>query len=67
MFHDTFKDGRGGVSQGGFADRVRINGASGPLFCAGVATCIPLKDHGAGPDKTVGVIGIGGLGHLAIQ
>jgi D-arabinose 1-dehydrogenase-like Zn-dependent alcohol dehydrogenase len=38
-----------------------------PLFCAGITTNSPLKVHGAGPGKTVGVIGIGGLGHLAIQ
>lgn len=38
-----------------------------PLFCAGLTTYSPLKDHGAGPSKTVGVVGIGGLGHLAIQ
>ncbi|KAF9310621.1 hypothetical protein BG003_008339 [Podila horticola] len=37
------------------------------LFCAGVTTYVPLKDHGAGPDKIVGVIGIGDLGHLAIH
>ncbi|KAG0331299.1 hypothetical protein BG005_005838, partial [Podila minutissima] len=38
-----------------------------PLFCAGLTTYAPLRDYGAGPDKTIGVIGIGGLGHMAIQ
>ncbi|KAF9983755.1 hypothetical protein BGZ75_004765, partial [Mortierella antarctica] len=38
-----------------------------PLLCAGVTTYSPLKRFGAGPGKTVGVIGIGGLGHLGIQ
>ncbi|KAJ3282990.1 hypothetical protein HK104_010612 [Borealophlyctis nickersoniae] len=33
-----------------------------PLLCAGVTTYAPLKRYGAGPGKTVGVIGIGGLG-----
>ncbi|KAJ3294644.1 Vam6/Vps39-like protein [Borealophlyctis nickersoniae] len=38
-----------------------------PLLCAGVTTYAPLKRYGAGPGKTVGVIGIGGLGHLGLQ
>ncbi|TFK98002.1 GroES-like protein [Pterulicium gracile] len=38
-----------------------------PLFCAGVTTFSPLKRHGAGPGKTVGIAGVGGLGHYAIQ
>ncbi|KAG0248638.1 hypothetical protein BG011_010067 [Mortierella polycephala] len=79
-YNDTFKDGRGGLTYGGYADRVRVNGEfafkipsnisaaeAAPLLCAGVTTYSPLKAHGAGPGKTVGVIGIGGLGHLAIQ
>ncbi|KAG0364423.1 GroES-like protein [Gamsiella multidivaricata] len=79
-YNDTFKDGRGGQSYGGYADRVRVNSdfvfkipseisaaEAAPLLCAGVTTYTPLKIHKAGPGKTVGVIGIGGLGHLAIQ
>ncbi|KAF2732789.1 GroES-like protein [Polyplosphaeria fusca] len=38
-----------------------------PLLCAGVTTYSPLIFNGAGPGKRVGVIGLGGLGHLAIQ
>ncbi|KAJ3211077.1 hypothetical protein HDU67_004785 [Dinochytrium kinnereticum] len=38
-----------------------------PLLCAGVTVFSPLKRFGAGPGKRVGVAGIGGLGHLAIQ
>lgn len=38
-----------------------------PLLCAGVTTYSPLKRFGAGPGKKVGIIGIGGLGHLALQ
>jgi D-arabinose 1-dehydrogenase-like Zn-dependent alcohol dehydrogenase len=38
-----------------------------PLLCAGITTYAPLKHFGAGPGKRVGVMGIGGLGHLAIQ
>lgn len=37
-----------------------------PLMCAGVTTYSPLKRFGCGPGKKVGVVGIGGLGHLAL-
>ncbi len=38
-----------------------------PLLCAGVTTYSPLRHWEAGPGKTVGVIGIGGLGHLGVK
>lgn len=41
--------------------------AAAPLLCAGITTYSPLKRWGAGPGKKVGVIGIGGLGHMAIK
>lgn len=41
--------------------------ASAPLLCAGITVYSPLRHWGAGPDKKVGVLGIGGLGHLAIK
>ncbi|KAF9345201.1 hypothetical protein BGX34_004953 [Mortierella sp. NVP85] len=78
--NDVYKDSLGGNSYGGFADRVRVNSdfafkvpselsaaEAAPLMCAGITTYAPLKRYGAGPDKTVGVVGIGGLGHLGIQ
>jgi D-arabinose 1-dehydrogenase-like Zn-dependent alcohol dehydrogenase len=37
------------------------------LFCAGITTYSPLKHAKAGPGVRVGVVGIGGLGHLGIQ
>ncbi len=65
---------------GGFADRVRASAASvvplpealdarsaGPLFCGGVTVFNPLVQFDIQPTDTVGVIGIGGLGHLALQ
>lgn len=64
---------------GGFADRIRVNGrfalpipesmesgTAAPLLCGGVTVWSPLRRH-AGPGSRVGVIGIGGLGHLALQ
>lgn len=65
---------------GGFADRVRANwewavklpekldpASAGPLFCGGITVFAPIVDCGVKPTDRVGVIGIGGLGHLALQ
>lgn len=38
-----------------------------PLLCAGITTYSPLKRHGAGPGRQVGVMGLGGLGHMAVK
>ena len=38
-----------------------------PLLCAGVTVFAPLRKHGTGPGKTVGIVGVGGLGHLGIM
>ena len=40
---------------------------AGPLMCAGVTTYNSLRNSGARPGDTVAVLGIGGLGHLAVQ
>lgn len=65
---------------GGFADRVRAQAASvvkipaginpesaGPLFCGGITVFNPLVQFNVKPTDRVAVIGIGGLGHLALQ
>ncbi len=65
---------------GGFADRVRANwewaiklpdaldpASAGPLFCGGITVFAPILDFGVKPTYRVGVVGIGGLGHLALQ
>lgn len=41
--------------------------AAAPLLCAGITVYTPLKHWGAGPGKRVAVIGMGGLGHLAVK
>jgi uncharacterized zinc-type alcohol dehydrogenase-like protein len=41
--------------------------AAAPLLCAGITTYSPLRHWGAGPGKRVAVIGMGGLGHMAVQ
>ena len=40
--------------------------AAAPLLCAGITVYPPLKDY-AGPGKEIGVIGLGGLGHVAVR
>ncbi len=65
---------------GGFADRVRANwewaiklpaeldpASAGPLFCGGITVFAPIADQGVRPTDRVGVVGIGGLGHMALQ
>lgn len=41
--------------------------AVAPLLCAGISTYSPLRHWQAGPGKKVGVVGIGGLGHMGIK
>jgi uncharacterized zinc-type alcohol dehydrogenase-like protein len=41
--------------------------ATAPLLCAGITTYSPLKHWQAGPGKKVGIVGIGGLGHMGIK
>ena len=65
---------------GGFADKVRAQAVSvfklpdgldaktaGPLLCGGISVFNPLMQFDISPTESVGVIGIGGLGHLALQ
>ena len=65
---------------GGYADAVRVNSRFAipvpeglesenvaPLLCAGITVYSPLRRHGVGPFSRVGVVGIGGLGHLGLQ
>ena len=40
---------------------------AGPLLCAGITTYSPLRNWNVGPGSRVGVIGLGGLGHLAVK
>lgn len=67
--------------RGGFADRVRASdwryvmpipdeipsAQAAPLLCAGTTVFPPLLEHGVRPVDRVAVVGIGGLGHLALQ
>jgi uncharacterized zinc-type alcohol dehydrogenase-like protein len=80
--HNLCAAGEGTIvgRHGGFADRVRAHAASvvplpegidmasaGPLFCGGITVFNPLVQFGVHPTDKVGVIGIGGLGHIALQ
>ena len=65
---------------GGFADRVRIDAiwaipipdgvnpkSAGPLMCGGITVFNPILQFDVKPTNRVGVIGIGGLGHMALK
>jgi uncharacterized zinc-type alcohol dehydrogenase-like protein len=65
---------------GGYADSVRVNSRFAipvpevlesenvaPLLCGGITVYSPLRNHLARPSSRVGVVGIGGLGHIALQ
>ncbi|WP_321887139.1 NAD(P)-dependent alcohol dehydrogenase [Paraburkholderia bannensis] len=41
--------------------------AAAPLLCAGITTFSPLRTWGAGPGKKVGIVGLGGLGHMGVK
>lgn len=41
--------------------------AAAPLLCAGITTYSPLKHWNVGPGKKVGIVGIGGLGHMGVK
>lgn len=41
--------------------------ATAPLLCAGITTYSPLRHAQVGPGKNVGIVGIGGLGHMAVK
>ncbi len=66
--------------EGGFASRIRVDSrfafpipdglaseAAAPLLCAGITVFAPLLRHSVSGNSRLGVIGIGGLGHLALQ
>ncbi|MDP4290249.1 MAG: NAD(P)-dependent alcohol dehydrogenase [Bacteroidota bacterium] len=70
----------GGATFGGFSETYVCNeqymlhipetldpAGAAPLLCAGITVYSPLKHWQAGPGKKVGILGIGGLGHLAIK
>ena len=78
-YNSKEKDGKT-LTQGGYSTRIVVNedfvlrlpenlpmDATAPLLCAGITTYSPLRHWKAGPGKKVGVIGLGGLGHMAVK
>jgi alcohol dehydrogenase (NADP+) len=73
-------DRDGSTTQGGYSTHVVVDAdyvlsvpdgidaaAAAPLLCAGITTYSPLRRWGAGPGTTVAVVGLGGLGHMAVK
>jgi uncharacterized zinc-type alcohol dehydrogenase-like protein len=78
-YNNYERDGKT-LAQGGYADSFIIDqdyavfipdnldmAGVAPLLCAGITLFSPLKNWGAGPGKKVGVIGLGGLGHMGLK
>ena len=70
----------GGVTYGGYSTNIVVNqdfvlrvqkevdlAASAPLLCAGITTYSPLRHWKIGKGQNVGIVGLGGLGHMAIK
>lgn len=70
----------GGVTYGGYSEKIvcdeaytlKVPGgldpaAAAPLLCAGITTYSPLRRWGAGKGKKVGIVGLGGLGHMGVK
>ena len=70
----------GGVTYGGYASHIVVDerfvlhipdaldlAAAAPLLCAGITTYSPLRQWKVGPGMRVGVVGLGGLGHMAVK
>ena len=74
------EDRDGTITQGGYSTHVVVSehfvvsipdglelDVAAPLLCAGITTFSPLRRWGAGPGKKVAVVGLGGLGHMAVK
>jgi alcohol dehydrogenase (NADP+) len=70
----------GGMTYGGYSQRIVVDqdfvlrlsakldlAASAPLLCAGITTYSPLRKWKVGKGQKVGVVGLGGLGHMALK
>ena len=70
----------GGVTYGGYSDSVVVDqrftlrvpdnldlAGTAPLLCAGITTYSPMRHWGVTTGKKVGVVGLGGLGHMAVK
>ena len=70
----------GGVTYGGYSDRIVVDeafvlkvppkldlAATAPLLCAGITTYSPMRHWKVGPGQKVGVVGLGGLGHMGVK
>jgi alcohol dehydrogenase (NADP+) len=70
----------GGVTYGGYSDSIVVDerfvlsvpsnlplAGAAPLLCAGITTYSPMRRQGVGKGKKVGVVGLGGLGHMGVK
>lgn len=78
-YNSKERDGKT-LAQGGYSKHIVVDenfvlnvdskldiAAAAPLLCAGITTYSPLKRWKAGPGKKVGIVGLGGLGHMGVK
>lgn len=78
-YNSMEKDGQG-ATHGGYSTKIVVDenfvlrlpanlplDKTAPLLCAGITTYSPLRHWKAGPGKRVAIIGLGGLGHMAVK
>lgn len=76
-YSQPYEDGY--ISQGGYANYIRVHEhfavpipeeipseLAAPLMCGGITVFSPLLRNGCGPGKKVGIVGIGGIGHMGV-
>ncbi len=79
-YNSVDKFGDGSVTKGGYATQIVVNedfvlripagmplDRTAPLLCAGITTYSPLHRFGVKPGSMVGIVGLGGLGHVAVK
>jgi uncharacterized zinc-type alcohol dehydrogenase-like protein len=79
-YNSPDKHGTAPVTYGGYSDSIVVDqhfvlripshldlAGAAPLLCAGITTYSPLKRAGVGPGKKVGIVGLGGLGHMGVK
>jgi uncharacterized zinc-type alcohol dehydrogenase-like protein len=79
-YNSPDRHGTAPVTYGGYSDSIVVEegmvlrippgldlAGTAPLLCAGITTYSPLRRNGVGPGKKVGVVGLGGLGHMGVK
>lgn len=80
LTYNNLERSSGNLTQGGYSTQIVVNenyvlkipknlplDAAAPLLCAGITLYSPLRHWHVGPGKRVGILGLGGLGHMGVK